>query len=229
MKYRMIPRLSSMLAVWSTLIGWNYSAPHIGVLGNLAFLLVIAVPLVMSGSEVVFYRRYAYRHECLIQPSWLYRLMGLEPLILGGEIVKALLLGMVLMVGTAALTLREAALLLLNVVIMALLMPRVPGLLHGSVNRTYLYAMSRLWAIRFSTWLLWLDSLLVLALSINDDYRGLSWADAVVYSTALPHSPNDNVLVSLLVRIDAGPMDLRVGPATSYCMRQPVCRRPWQP
>lgn len=183
---------------------WNLSARYIGDLGNLLFLLVIAVPVAMSGLEGACYRRHAFRNECLLAPSWLYRLVGLDLLIVGAEVVKALLLGLLLMVGTVSLTVREWSVLFLDVFVLALLMPRVPGLLHQTVNRVYLYAMSRRWAIWFSTALLWLDSVLALSLGINNDYRGLSWAQAVAYSTTVGPSVDDGSIVALMLRVDAG-------------------------
>lgn len=125
-------------------------------------------------------------------------------MILGSEIVKALLLSLLLLIGTVVLTVREWAVLLLDVIVLALLMPRVPGLLHEAVNQTYLYAMSRRWAIWFSTGLLWLDSVLVLALRTKDDYRGLDWTDAVAYSTSAARSSADGGVFALMSRIDAG-------------------------
>jgi hypothetical protein len=204
MKYQFLPRLSSMFAVWLLLVSWNLSAPHIGDLGNLVFLVHISVPLSMSGAEAAFYRRHAFRNEYLIQPSWFHRLMGMEPLILGIEIAKALLLAVLLMVGTVALSVHEWALLLLDVLILALLMPRMPALLHSSVNRTYLYAMSRRWAIWFSTLLLWGESVLALLLANSDDYRGLSWEDAVAYSTSPETAADATGVIAVMRRIDAG-------------------------
>ena len=204
MKYRIVPRLSSMLAVWVVLLAWHLSAGALGVAGNLLFLLLIAVPLTMSGAEAAFYKRHAFRNQYLTRGSWLDRLMGLETLILAGEIVKALVLACLLMAATMALPAREWALLMLDVFVLALLMPRLPGLLHDVVNRTYLFAMSRRVAIWVSTLLLWLESTLVLLLGNNDGYRSLSWADALSYSTAPTAATDDGSLVSLLLRADAG-------------------------
>jgi hypothetical protein len=204
MRHSMVPRLLSMFGVWLLLVIWNLSAGYIGDLGNLLFLFIIAVPVAMSGVEGACYRRHAFRKACLLPPSWLYRLMGLEPLIVGAEVVKALLLGLLLMVGTVSLTVREWCVLCLDVFVLALLMPRVPGLLHENVNPTYLYAMSRHWAIWFSTALLWLDFLLALGFGVNNDYRGLSWAEAVAYSTSVAPGVDDGGIVDLMLRIDAG-------------------------
>jgi hypothetical protein len=52
-----------MFAVWLILVVWNLSARHIGDLGNIVFLLVISVPLAMSGAEAAFSRRRAFRNE----------------------------------------------------------------------------------------------------------------------------------------------------------------------
>jgi hypothetical protein len=204
MKYCLVPRLFSMMGVWLLLLSWGLGADLIGPAGHLLSLLLIAVPLAMSGAEAVFYKRHAFRNQYLTGPSWLYRLMGLEPLIFTVEIIKALGLAALLMVATLALQLREWALLLLNVFVLALLMPRLPGLLHRTVRPTYLHVLSRRLAIWVSTALLWLQSLLVLALDQNDDYRGLTWTEAVEYSIAPTASSGGDDPVSIMLRIDAG-------------------------
>jgi hypothetical protein len=130
--------------------------------------------------------------------------MGMEPLILGIEMAKALLLAVLLMVGTVALSVHEWALLLLDVLVLSLLMPRMPALLHSSVKRTYLYAMSRRWAIWFSTLLLWGESVLALVLANSNDYRDLSWEDAVAYSTNSETATDVNGVVAVMLQIDAG-------------------------
>jgi hypothetical protein len=204
MKYRLVPRLLSMLAVWLVLLAWHLGARAAGGFGSLFFLLLIALPLAMSGAEAALYKRHAFRRACLSGDSWLYRLTGLVPLILAVEAAKALALAALLMAATLSLQPREWALLAVDVLVLALLMPRLPGLLHDAVNATYLYALSRRLAVWFSTLLLWLESLLVLVLANSDDYRGLSWSQALAYSTAPTAATDDRSLISVLVRIDAG-------------------------
>ena len=204
MKYRILPRLSSMLAVWGVLLAWHINARSLDGIGSLLFCLAIAVPLAMSGAEAAFYKRHAFRSQYLTDGSWLHRLLGLALLILATEIVKALLLAALLMAATLALPPREWALLMLDVFVLSLLMPRLPGLLHDAVKRTYLFAMSRRVAIWISTLLLWLESMVMLLTSDNDGYRGLSWAEAFAYSTAPTAATGDGSLVSLLIRADAG-------------------------
>jgi len=204
MKHPIVPRLTSMLAVWLVLVIWSAVAQQVGIAGNLAFLLIISVPVAMSGAERSFCRRHALRAEYLRQGGWLYRLMGNEALVFAVEGVAALLLVAILMIGAVALTIREWSLLLLDVFVLALLMPRVPGLLHDSVKPVYLYALSRRWAVWFSTLLLWLEAMLVLLLGSNDDYRGLTWDQAVAYATAPMAESGSNALASTMLRIDAG-------------------------
>jgi hypothetical protein len=158
----------------------------------------------MSGLEAAFYRRHAFRNEYLNGPSWLSWVIGSEPLIFVGEIAKALLLAVLLMIATLSLQPREWALLIGVVLVLALLMPRLPGLLQGAVKDTYLYALSRRLAIWVSTALLWLESMLMVVLVGNDDFRGLSWLDAVNYSMTPTAGTDDSSLVSLMLRIDAG-------------------------
>jgi hypothetical protein len=178
----MLPRLASMLLVWLLLLLWFLSAERIGPAGALVFLVLLAVPVTMSGTEAAFCRRYAFRSEYFTGPSWLDRLMGMEPVVFVAESVKALLLTALLMTMTLSLTLRGWSVLLLDVVILALLMPRLPGLLADAVKRTYLFALSRRLAIGLSTTLLWLESLALLLFAGGDDYRGLRWDEALRYS-----------------------------------------------
>ncbi|WP_058555840.1 hypothetical protein [Thiohalocapsa sp. ML1] len=199
MKFQMLPRLTSMLTVWCVLLLWQLSAFGVGGVGALAFLLLLALPVTMSGAEAAFCRRHAFRSEYLTGPSWLHRIMGLEPLVFGLEAVKALLLTALLMIATLSLTLRGWAVLLLDVVILAMLMPRLPGLLaDAAVKHTYVFALGRRWAIWFSTLLLWLESLAVLLLAAGDDYRGLTWEAALHYSVADGQLAGDGIVAAML-------------------------------
>jgi len=204
MKYSIVPRLLSMLAVWAALLAWQLTAADIGVAGSVLFAALITLPLAMSGLEAAFYRRHAFRNEYMSGPSWLSRVIGSKPLIFGIEIAKALPLALLLLIATLSLQPREWALLIGGVLVLAFLMPRLPGLLQGAVKGTYLYALSRRLAIWVSTALLWLESMLMLVLVGNDDFRGLSWLDAVNYSMTPTAGTDDASLVSLMLRIDAG-------------------------
>ncbi|WP_295882132.1 hypothetical protein [uncultured Thiohalocapsa sp.] len=203
MKSKMLPRMASMLAVWTVLLVWQLSAPHLGGLGLLVFLLLLAWPISMAGAESVFCRRHAFRSEYLAGRSWLYRLMGMEPLVLAVEAGKGLVLAALLMTVALSLNLRGWAVWLLDVLILAMLMPRLPGLLADAVKRTYLFALARRWAIWLSTLLLWLESVSVLLLRGGDDYRGLSWQEALAYSMPDGRLAADG-LVDAMVRSYAG-------------------------
>jgi hypothetical protein len=178
----MLPRLASMLAVWVVLLVWQLSAPHLGAAGVTLFVLLLALPVTMSGAEWVFCRRQAFRREYLNGPSWLDRLLGLGPPVVLVETVKAVLLTLLLMTAVLSLDLRGWAVWLLDVLILAMLMPRLPGLLADVVRRTYLFTLARRWAIWFSTLLLWLEGVLGLMLEDGQHYRGLSWREALEYS-----------------------------------------------
>jgi hypothetical protein len=178
----MLPRSSSMLVVWFVLLLWQLTARQLGGSGVLAFALLLAAPVTMAGAERAFCRRHAFRSEYLTGPSWLYRLTGLEPLVFAVEALKALLLALLLMAAAMSLNVRGWSVLLLDVLILSLLMPRLPGLLAGAIKRTYLFALARQWAVWFSTGLLWGQSVAVLLSAGGDDYRGLSWEAALAYS-----------------------------------------------
>ncbi len=203
MKTHMLPRLTSMLAVWVVLLLWQFSARHLGDLGGLAFLLVLALPVAMSGAEWAFCRRHAFRSEYLTAGSWLDRLMAIVPLVVVLETAQALLLALLLMTAALSLDLRGGSVLLLDVLILALLMPRLPGLLADAVKRTYLFALARRWAVWFSTLLLWGESIAVLLLASGDDYRGLSWRAALSYSMPDGRLAAEG-LVDAMLRLHAG-------------------------
>jgi hypothetical protein len=196
-------RLASMALVWLVLLAWHIAGPHIGWVGNALFVILISIPVAMSGAETAFYRRHAFRREYLKPDNWLHRLMGMEPLILGWEAIKALALTLLLMIGTLTLDMLGWSLLLAVVLVLSLLMPRLPGLLHGVVRPPYIYAMARRWAIWLSTSLLWLEAIVVL-LSAGDDYRGLSWWQIVDYATRPVGVECQNGLVCTLLRLDTG-------------------------
>lgn len=182
MRFQMLPRLLSMLAVWVILLMWQLSAPHLSGPGVALFALLLAVPVSMSGAEWALCRRHAFRREYLRGPSWLDRLVRMGPPVILLESVKAGLLTLLLMTAVLSLDLRGWAVWLLDVLILALLMPRLPGLLVDAVRRTYLFSLARRWAIWFSTLLLWLQGVLGLLLAGGQHYRGLSWREALEYS-----------------------------------------------
>lgn len=192
-----------MLAVWLLLLVWQRVAVLIGEVGNLVFLLLVTVPLAMSGIEAAFYRRHAFREQYL-RPGWLYDLSGAAPMVLVAELAKALGLALVVMGATLAMDARGWALLLLLVLVLSFLMPRLPGLLRETVNPLYVYPLARRWAIWFGTLFLWLESMLVLMLVEDTDYRGLAWHEAIGYSTSLPIGHGAEGLVAVLQHIDAG-------------------------
>lgn len=204
MKYRSVPRLLSMLAVWLVLLAWHLTAARVGLIGAVLFLLVLALPLAMSGAEAALYRRHAFRNEYLSGPSWLERVVCAVPLVLAVEGARALLLAALLLVATLSLAVHEWVLLLLDVFLLALLMPRLPGLLHTVVKPVYLFALSRRWAIWASTLLLWLQWLIALVLAQSDDYRGLPWSEALAHATAPTAASADGSPLSLLLRAGAG-------------------------
>lgn len=203
MKYQMLPRLTSMLLIWALLLGWQISAPHLGDVGIALFLFLLVAPVTMSGAEVAFGRRYAFRSEYLTGEGWISRLMGLEPVVFAVEFGKALVLTLVLMTFALSLDLHGWAVLLLDVLILSLLMPRLPGLLAASVKPTYLFLLARRWAIQFNTLLLWLESMAVLLLRGGGDYRGLAWAEVLRYSMPDGQLQADGV-VDAMLRIYAG-------------------------
>jgi hypothetical protein len=199
----MLPRLVSMLAVWLVLLMWQLSAPHLGGPGVTLFALLLALPVTMSGAEWALCRRHAFRRECLSGPSWLDRLVGMGPPVILVETVKAVLLTLLLMTAVLSLDLRGWAVWLLDALILALLMPRLPGLLVDAVRRTYLFTLARRWAIWFSTLLLWLQGVLGLVLADGQHYRGLTWREALEYSmpdgSLSAQGPADTIL-----RLQAG-------------------------
>lgn len=203
MKYQMVPRLTSMLAVWMALLVWQLSARHTGDLGVLLFLLLLAIPLTMSGVEWASCRRDAFRRQCLTSQGWLDRLVGLAPPVLAMEVAKSAALALLLLTTAVSLDLGRWAVWLLHVLILAMLMPRLPGLLADTVTDAYLFSLSRRAAIWFSTLLLWLEAVVVLLLANGDDYRGLSWREALEYSV-----PEDVAtaqgLVDVMLRLQAG-------------------------
>jgi len=203
MKFHMLPRMTSMLAVWGVLLLWQLGARQLGDLGVLVFLLLLGLPVAMSGTEWAFCRRHACRGQVLIAGGWLDRAVSAAPLVVVLETAKALLLTLLLMTAALSLDQRAWAILLLDVAILALLMPRLPGLLVDAVKCTYLFALARRWAIWFSTLLLWGESLAVPLRASGDDYRGLSWRAALEYSMPDGRVAADGVLDAML-RLHAG-------------------------
>jgi hypothetical protein len=54
MKSELLPRLTSMLAVWAVLLAWQVAALQIGDWAIPFFLAVLAIPISLAGAERSF-------------------------------------------------------------------------------------------------------------------------------------------------------------------------------
>lgn len=186
MKYSLIPRLGTMVAVWLALLTWNLKSTDLDCSPVGLYIAFLTLVLTMSGSEYGYARRRAFLNEQLIAGGWLFRLLDGRFPILARELVKSAVLAVVLLIGALLLEPRQWSLLLADALVLSFVLPRFMASFGGVVREEYRYAMARRWAIWISTLLLWSESLLVMLFSTRSDFLGLRWQEVISYGTPHP-------------------------------------------
>lgn len=191
MKYGVVIRVTTMLAVAFALLAWTRLAPGLTCGLSMLFALLLAVPISMSGIESALYHRRAFTREYLIAGRWLDEMFHHRYSVLVWETAKALVLAMILLAAGPFLDVREWAFLFAFVLVMTGLMPRVYALLDGVVKEDYHYVLARRSLIWVSTMLLWLQSQMAIWFSDGRAFIGLRWQEVVSYGSQYPETECD--------------------------------------
>ncbi len=201
MRYHIVPRLATMTTVWVLLLLWFLIGSRTGCIGALVSLVVMTAILTLSGTEIAFTRRRMFLNECLLPEGWIHRALSGNAPALVWEVVKASFLAVFLLISTLAFEPRHWSLLLADVLLLSLLLPRLYAGLHGAAREQYRWVLARRWATWISAVVLWIESMFILLYTPSQNYMGLRWQEVVAYSTAqaTPSCP----LVGSLARVSA--------------------------
>lgn len=193
--------ISFMLLTWGALLGWHLTADRIGCPIAAALLALTAGLLMLSGTEVAFYRRHAFVSHYLQPRGILFRLLGRRALMLIRQGIRSLLLALLLL--TAALSFETAQwlLLLADVFVLSALLAAFSSLVAGEVREPYRHPMGRHWAGRVNAVLLWLALATLMYFTPRENYTDLRWEEVLAFSAAQPAVACD--ALELLARLAA--------------------------
>lgn len=184
--YAVIIRLLTMSIVWLTLMVWFLNAYRISCGPALAIFVVLGLVLLVAGLERSYFHRRALFNECLFKKGRLFHVFHSRVLITLREVVFAGALALLLMVGPLLFEPRQWSLLFADLLLLALLVPRLAAAVGEEVRAEYRFVMARQWAMWISVALLWGEALAVLILSPPEDYVGMRWQEVVTYGVAAP-------------------------------------------
>jgi hypothetical protein len=185
-RYSDLPRLLTMTIVWLLLLVWYFNAYRSGCLASVGLILLFALILLLSGTEIAMARRQAFIDAFLVPGSGLHRLFAHKGILVLTEAVMAALLAVFLLVSALTFAPRQWSLMFADVLLLGLLLPRLYAALEGQVHERYRYATARRWTMWASVVLLWLESLMVLVFSDGHDYMGLRWQEVIAHGANAP-------------------------------------------
>ncbi len=184
--YAILIRLLTMSIVWLLLLVWFLNAYRLPCNGALGFLAALSATLLLAGTERAYFRRRALFNECLQQEGRLFRILHNRILMTLREIVFAVLLALLLLIGALAFEPRQWSLLLADVLLLSLVIPRLTLAMTNEVCDACRHALARQWALWLSVLLLWGEAVMMLFLFPPEDYIGMRWQEVVTYGVNMP-------------------------------------------
>lgn len=184
--YAIVMRLLTMSIVWLALLVWVLNAYRVGCVTSIAVLVLMAAAVFVTGSERSHMYRRALFNETAHHDGRLLRL-GYNGLFINlRDLAVAVPLAVVLVTSALTFAPRQWSLLFADLLLMALLIPRIARLLGNDVRPPYRYAMARQWAVWISLVLLWIEGIMSLLFYPPVDYTGMRWQEVVTYNLVVP-------------------------------------------
>jgi hypothetical protein len=184
--YALIVRLLTMSIVWLLLLIWFLNAYRANCGVSLLVLAMFSGFMLLAGIERSFLHRRALFNECLHDDNRLFDMFYNHILMTLREIGYALVLGVLLMVGTLVFEPRQWSILFIDLLLLSLLIPRLVNAMSHQVRDEYRYAMARQWATWLSLLLLWGEAVTALLISPPEYYVGMRWQEVVTYGVTQP-------------------------------------------
>ena len=179
-------RTAAMLPVWCLLFGWHLIVAELDCAKTALAMVLMAMLMMSSGAELAFSRRNAFVRHYLETGGRLFRLLSGRTLILLIQCVKAMVLGVFLLIGVLQLENTQWLLLLADVPVLALLLTGISHFLAGEVQHEYSGPMARQWATRINATFLWLGAVILMFFSPQENYVHLRWDEVLAYSANQP-------------------------------------------
>ncbi len=172
-------RLLTMSVLWLVLLFWAFNAPWLGCPAVIAIHTLVSGVLLMAGSESAFLHRRAMVSACIRREARLLRLLHGPGMLLLREVLLSAVLGLALTVGVLLLQPRDWSLFYGDLLLLALVVPRLAGAAGQSVRRQLRFAMGRHWAMLMSVAIIWTLIMLGHVFEPAADYLGFRWQEVV--------------------------------------------------
>ena len=186
MSYAVVMRLLTMLIVWLTLLVWVFNANRAGCIASAAVLALMTGMIFITGSERSHLLRRALLAEASQGGGRLLAVVHSHLPVLLRDTVSAALLAVVLLASALTFEPRQWSILLADLLLLTLLIPRLSRIMRGEVRSEYRYALARQWAAWISVLLLWSEAVLSLVFYPPADYIGMRWQELVTYNLSMP-------------------------------------------
>jgi hypothetical protein len=184
--YAIVIRLLTMSIVWLSLLVWFLNAYRTSCGVALAVWGVLGIILLGAGTERAYFHRRALFNECVLRKGRLFPIFHNRILILLREAAYAALLALILLVSALVLEVRQWSLMIADILLMGLLIPRLSKALEAEMRDAHRFAVARQWAMWISVLLLWADAVMVLTMSPREDFVGMRWQEVVTYGVTVP-------------------------------------------
>lgn len=184
--YAIVVRLLTMMIVWLFLLVWFLNAYRANCAASLAALGMLTAFLLVAGIERSFLLRRALFNECLSSEGRLFNLFYNRIFITIRETMYAFVLAAFLLASSLVFEPRQWSLLFIDLLLLALLIPRLTESMAKYVHQEYRYALARQWATWLSVLLLWGEAVMALTISPPEYYGGMRWQEVVTYGVSEP-------------------------------------------
>jgi hypothetical protein len=184
--YAIVVRLLTMSIVWLLLLVWFLNAYRLPCNAALGFVAALGITLLFAGTEQAYLRRRALFNECLQAEGRLFHIFYNRLFMTLREIAFAGFLALLLLMGSLAFEPRQWSLLIADILLLSLVIPRLAIAMSNAVREEYRYAMARHWALWLSVVLLWGEAVMMLYLFPPEDYIGMRWQEVVTYGVSTP-------------------------------------------
>jgi hypothetical protein len=186
MTYAVLIRLLTMSIVWLTMLVWFLNAYRANCATGVGIFIVLALILIVAGTERSYFHRRALFNECLHHEGRLFHIFHNRILLTVRETLYGAVLALFLMISSLLFEPRQWSLLFADLLVLTLLIPRLAIAMGNEIRDEYRFALARQWSMWISVVLLWGEAVLVLVFSPPEDYFGMRWQEVVTYGVAEP-------------------------------------------
>jgi hypothetical protein len=186
--YAVIMRLLTMSIVWLTLVVWVLNAHRLGCILSVVVLALLGGVIFVAGSEQTHLLRRALLNETVRQDGRLFPVLYNGLLLTLRDVIVAVLLAVVLLASALTFAPQQWSVLFADLLLLALLIPRLARAMGKEVRPEYRFAVARQWAVWISLLLLWGEALMSLAWYPPADFTGMRWQEVVTYNLRVPEA-----------------------------------------